>query len=366
MSKNVNKLPSAFAVQRCLVVTDAAMFNYKENKKGSPILVVEHGLRGTQNVNTATGLNKEVSNVQVTETAKTDQDSTAMLVRFGIRTAPLSEAVVMCSESGSVGNVLGKNMRSAIEGFIAQAQSSDALQVLSERYARNILNGRWLWRNRSYAKSVTITVRKSNPTKDLVCTVDALSLSLTHFDQITAEEKALAEILAKGFACSTAVGLDIEALVDFGVEGAVEVYPSQNYNPEKQKGFARSLYKLRLSSDTSDLGSGFKVRGVAAIRDQKIGNALRTIDTWYQAYPEIKLITPVEPYAANLDVGEFLRTRKESAFELLKTIGETDPLSDNGQFLLSIMVRGGVFGEASEKKKEKDKAEESSESDSNE
>lgn len=355
MNRSVNKLPSAFAIQRSLVITDALMFNAElETRKClSPVLVVEHGLRGTQNVNTEKGGEKNISNVQVTETAKLDGSSTALIVRFGLRATSLSESIVMCSEPGT-GKEIGKTVRALTEEFLFQSNKNGALEMLCARYARNVLNARWLWRNRSYAKEVQVNVYQLSGGKkerELIVSSDALSLPVNHFNEFTADEEKLAQYLADGFKSNDGIALEIEALVDFGVRGAVEVYPSQNYNPEKQRGFARSLYKLRLIEETPDLGSGFVVRGHAAIRDQKVGNAIRTVDTWYPSFKEIGLVTPVEPMGANLDIGEFLRTRKESAFELLKSIGNIDPVSEDGQFLLAILIRGGVYGEKSEDKK---------------
>ena len=89
--------------------------------------------------------------------------------------------------------------------------------------------------------------------------------------------------------------------------------------------------------------------GQAAIRDQKIGNALRTIDTWYATYLEndSKPI-PVEPNGASLDAQDFFRVNKknkDSAFDILKEIRNLDPNSDKGKFLIACLIRGGVYSE---------------------
>lgn len=359
MRKSLNKLPSAMAIQRSVVLSDGLFFNVLENGQQTPVLVVEHGLRGTQNVNTAKGFDKDVANPQRTESAKTDADAVKVSVRFDLRAAPLREGVTMCSEpgGGKPGKALGKDTREAIADFVARAVASKALEMLGLRYARNILNGRWLWRNRSYAQGVQVAVSEINgKTLTPVANANALKVPLVHFNDPSADEEAIAKILARGWSgeeCAPA--LRIVATVDFGVRGAIEVFPSQNY-VDKPKGFARSLYKLPLRDEAPELGSGFAVRGHAALRDQKIGNALRTIDTWYSDFGNQGVVTPIEPMGANLSVGDFLRDRKESAFELLKDIGITDPETSEGQFLLAILVRGGVFGEKSKKEGDADAA----------
>lgn len=348
--KKFSKLPSALAIQRSLVITDAVFYNLDVAGQISPVLVVEHGIRGTQNVNTTKGSEKDIANIQRTESAKLDDDAVEMLVRFDIRAAPLSYAITMCSEPGGKEKDRDEALafRRALGGFLERS-SGEPMLDLSKRYARNILSGRWLWRNRTYAKSITIKtflLEEDGPV--LLAEQDALSTPLTHFDNPTQAELRLAKVLADGWEGIKDGGghaIRVEANIDFGVKGSVEVFPSQNYVNNKERGFARSLYKHPLTEEVV-LGTGLKACGYAALRDQKIGNAIRTIDTWYKSFSESRLVTPVEPMAANLEAGVFLRERKETAFEIMKNVDGLDPSSDEGQFLLAIVIRGGVFGES--------------------
>ena len=62
------------------------------------------------------------------------------------------------------------------------------------------------------------------------------------------------------------------------------------------------------------------------MRDQKIGNALRTIDTWYPAYEERRVPLPVEPNGASLDAQEFFRNKGDApGFKLMLRVSELDP-----------------------------------------
>lgn len=347
MKKTLNKLPATLALQRCVVVSDGLFFNKTEDESLSPLYVFEHGVRGTQNVNTSTGSEKDIANVQFTESAKTDPTATSFVIRFDIRSSSLYDAIVMCSEpsGGKAGKEQSKSMRENIDYFIHQAIKSGAHLQLAMRYARNIMNGRWLWRNRVYGQKITVIVREADGNSDKFLEADALATPMNNFNNATSSETEIAQLIAKGWEGDlTSPALRIEAHVDFGIEGSFEVYPSQNY-VEKERGFARSLYKLPIDAPHNSTG----VAGQAALRDQKINNALRTIDTWYKGFEDLGLVTPVEPLGANLALAEFLRTRQESAFELLKDIGNIDPTSDDGQFLLATLVRGGVFGEKAKK-----------------
>lgn len=350
--KTFSRMPSSLALQRAIAITDGVFYNVDEGGQRTPVLVVEHGIRGTQNVNTDKGAEKDIANIQRTESAKLSDDAVAMAVRFDVRTAPLSRSIAMCADPGmgETGRVQALEVRRAIESFLERAQGAPLLNV-AQRYARNLLNGRWLWRNRSYAKAVIVRVYAIEDTGlRLIAEQDALKTPLNHFENPTEQETVVAKLLAQGWEGSETPGLRVEATVDFGVKGSVEVFPSQNYIDTKDKGFARSLYKHPLTEKV-DLGTGFKACGLAALRDQKIGNALRTIDTWYATFPEVKLVTPVEPLAANLDAGMFLRNKNETAFTLLKSMNaiRVEDGDHQGLFLLAIMIRGGVFGEKGEK-----------------
>lgn len=350
--KTFSRMPSSLALQRSIAITDGVLYNLSEGGERTPVLVVEHGIRGTQNVNTDKGAEKDIANIQRTESAKLSDDAVAMVARFDVRTSPLERAISMCADPGmgEQGRAEALEVRRAIESFIERSKGAPIMKI-AERYARNILNGRWLWRNRSYAQEVTIRVYAlEEEGSRLVAEQDALKTPLHHFDDVTDQEKAVASILVQGWEGLAASGLRVEATVDFGVKGSVEVFPSQNYIDTKDKGFARSLYKHPLTEKV-ELGTGFKACGIAALRDQKIGNALRTIDTWYASFNEVRLVTPVEPMAANLEAGVFLRTKNETAFSLFKLMNtlKVEEGDLNGLFLLAVLIRGGVFGEKGER-----------------
>ena len=53
MAKKMNKLPGVLSFQRCLLVTDGLFYNELDNGNLSPLWVIRHGIRGTQNINKA-------------------------------------------------------------------------------------------------------------------------------------------------------------------------------------------------------------------------------------------------------------------------------------------------------------------------
>lgn len=348
MASKMKKLPGVLSFQRCLMVTDGLFYNESPEGKLSPLLVVRHGIRGTQNINKSSkegqgtaGSTKraEVSNIQTTDSAKLEAGAKCLQVCFQVRGIDIRNALFACAPGKEDDMESLKNFRNDIDAFITKAVEGEALVSLACRYARNIANGRFLWRNRMAGRDVQIDVHLPDGS---VRKFNALETPYNSFDSFTEDEKAVAAALAEGLRGNLAKALRVVAHVDFGVDGPVEVFPSQNYIENKAQGFARPLYCVGDAPEKQDQHS-VKIMGQAALRDQKIGNALRTIDTWYAAYDERKSPLPVEPNGASLEAQEFFRSGKDSGFNILLRVDEVDPLSDEGQFLLACLVRGGVF-----------------------
>lgn len=346
------KLPGVLAFQRGVVISDALFFNVCEDGQ-TPVMVVRHGIRGTLNVNkdgdaekstAANAKRQEVSNIQTTDTAKLDANAQALAVRFSLRFLDLKDVLFACAPSSTDADDLVRQYRDSVAGFIARAKTSDGLNDVAARFARNIANGRWLWRNRTIARHITVRVSVAGKA---LASFDALDTPLNHFNDISADERQLATYIADGLRGEDDSALDIEAQLDFGVRGALEVFPSQNYVENKPRGFARPLYCLgapeRVHGNNGMEFESTRTMGHAALRDQKIGNALRTIDTWYERYAEHGRPLPVEPNGASLEAQEFFRDRKTSAFEFARRLNTLDPASPEGMFMIASLIRGGVF-----------------------
>ncbi|EPQ0931531.1 type I-F CRISPR-associated protein Csy3, partial [Acinetobacter baumannii] len=266
------KLPGSLSLQRGTVVSDGAFFNLFEDGKQEPLHVMYHGIRGTQNVagnkekGAATGnsLAREVTNIQLTESAKL-QPKAKLLVKWDFRFIDLSYVLFASASKAGADKTEEYNFRQAFLNFVNRAKESDGLKEVVRRYVRNIVNGRWLWRNRIVAESITIQVTAQDYPE--IFSFDALSYNLKSFDQPSEQEQKLAEILLKGITGeSTSAALHIEAIVDFGM-GGVEVFPSQNYLEDKPKGFSRSLYQLTPKKPDHQANDN-QYLGQAALRDQ--------------------------------------------------------------------------------------------------
>ena len=364
------KLPPVFSVQRGVVITDGLMSSLRlkhatEQPKDKEretvareIRVIRHGIRGT-NINPKPGAESIALPARV-ESAKTCHDAIGLEVSFSFRTIPANTLPFACSEP---------EYKKAIQGFIERYFVPGVLEFdeVCLRYARNILNGRWLWRNRILGDvSVTATTQDG-------AVYSSKGSSLQGFGDYTDDERKLARnVIATGFlGHGASPAVRVTGRVDFGFEGEVEVFPSQNMVTNKPDGFGRSLYKVDMIPRRelvailgTEKGGGIDAgrfhadmidMGRAALRDQKIGNAIRTIDTWYPGADEDGGPIAVEPNGANLDRNAALRTAKGySAESLLQEVDEMRPgetFDGRAAFLIALLVRGGVFSSKSEKDK---------------
>jgi CRISPR-associated protein Csy3 len=348
------KPPPILSFQRGIIITDGAFYNLKNGQyEDSPLEVVRHGIRGTQNVSsvadTAKGGARDPSNIQQTETAKTDHDADGFVVTFGLRMIDLSSTLFACAAEKVE---ITSAVRESILGFAERAKTSAGAEDVCRRIARNVANGSWLWRNRVAASSIRIEVLQKD---EKIAEFAAMTVPMRHFNDFTDGEKAVAEVLLRSMQGDAQASLQVVAYISFGIKGAVEVFPSQAYVESKPSGFARPLYKInptrmRTSRKSADV-EATQVLGQAALRDQKISNRLRTIDTWYPDFDQVKQPIPVEPNGANLELMQFFRPKKSSAFSMFARLNQIDPDTDEGKFCIAMMLRGGVLGEAGGKEK---------------
>ena len=214
---------------------------------------------------------------------------------------------------------------------------------IARRYAINLANGRYLWRNRLSAEEIEVHV-----TDDVHTWVfSAYDFPWKDFeeDDLTDEEKQdikepAAEIAdaLRGKKSSAFFHIDAYARVGEGQE----VYPSQELVLDTN---SRKNEKGKKSKIL------YQVDGIAAMHSQKIGNALRTIDTWYPAYEKKLGPIAVEPYGAVTSRSQAFRTSKEKAdfYTLFDSYALGNQLSteEDEHYVMAMLVRGGVFGQGS-------------------
>jgi CRISPR-associated protein Csy3 len=350
MSKKL-ETASVLAFERKLDPSDALFFygrweNRERNDGWEPVKIREKSVRGTIS-NRLSGAKYqdplkidaaiENPNLQTIDVATIPEGSDTLRVRFYLRVLPGLGVPSAC-------NNLGYKQR--IAQVIKDYSQKNGLAELSHRYASNIANGRFLWRNRLGAERSEVRIRDiADGVVRNTWTFDAFALSLREFCPVKEASNSLKEVaslIEKGLLGSQHVLFEIESFVRMGVG---EVYPSQELILDKGQGRkSKTLYQ---------------VDGIAGIHSQKIGNAIRTIDTWY---PDASFPIAVEPYGSVTSEGKAYRhlQNKTDFYSLLDSwlIKDNAPSQENQHFVVAILIRGGVFGEKEEKKKEKTSNEE--------
>jgi CRISPR-associated protein, Csy3 family len=321
------KNPSVLAFEAKLIPSDALMYagNWQQDK-WVPIIVGEKSVRGTISnrqkaaiANDPIKLDAEVSkaNIQTVDNAALNSNTDTLKVVFTLRVLPELDVPSTCNNP---------DYQSALAEKIVAYKTSRGFGELAQRYAENIANGRFLWRNRVGAESVEVSVECEGNT----LIFNSYDFSLKAF---TKGEKIaqLAGYIEKGLG-EKAVLLKIEAKSLLG-EGQA-VFPSQELVMGGGKGDkSKFLYQLD---------------GHAAMHSQKVGNALRTIDTWHPHVEEVGPIA-IEPYGSVTNRGAAYRQPKEGMdfYKLLDgwMLKDKEPTPDQQHYIMAMLIRGGVFGE---------------------
>ena len=143
----------------------------------------------------------------------------------------------------------------------------------------------------------------------------------------------MAALLEQGLSGSHHVLLQVTAYVRVGA--GQEVFPSQELILDKEKADkSKTLYT---------------VKDVAAMHSQKLGNAIRTVDTWYPDEDGLGPIA-VEPYGSVTSQGKAYRQPKAKMdfYSLFDAWVLKDQVPDVTQqhYVIANLVRGGVFGDS--------------------
>lgn len=343
-TKSTIKTASVLAFERKLDASDALFFagdwkNRDKQDSWTPIRLREKSVRGTiSNRLKAKDLDAakldaaiQNPNLQTIDIASLPPDADTLNVQFSLRVLSGIGMPSACNDSDYQSKLL-----ETIKAYVGK----HGLMELARRYAANLANGRFLWRNRVGAEQVEVVVEHQKAGQAVkTFKFDSLSLSLRHFDDKDVPGLGeLSKIIESGLLGSSNVLLRVSAFVRMG-QGQ-EVFPSQELILDKgrDKGAkSRTLYD---------------VQSIAAMHSQKISNAIRTVDDWYsqaQTYGPIA----VEPYGSVTTLGAAFRQPKEKRdfYGLLDNwiVAGKEPSLEDQHFVVATLIRGGVFGDAESK-----------------
>jgi CRISPR-associated protein Csy3 len=379
MTKEKIKLPSVLAFEKKLVPSDGYFYGTKWNEinfdnlqeiKKQPLRIELKRLRGTMshqpknNSNNVDKLKEDTNlqdaNPQMIEACSLNENQDTLNMHFTLK-------ILSGLEQPWVSN--GKEFNILYPQIIKKYHEKFGFKELAKRYGLNIANARYLWRNRVGVENIKVLVKINN--HENILKFDAKKFDLKNFDyQPEGDLKILADHIANALAGvneyqDNALILDINVFAKVGI--AQDVYPSQEFvkqekNPSRnEEKVSKVLYKIKLD----------EAKEIAGMHSQKIGNALRTIDSWYPE-PNDNDNNPIaiEPYGQVTTRNMVYRDTPNDFYTLIKKIildskelrldseFNKKEYEKNLHYIVAVLIRGGVFSEKKDDKKNNDSTEE--------
>jgi CRISPR-associated protein Csy3 len=335
-------LPSVLAFERKIAPSDGIMFGTDWEKRSmvsdSDVLkLVEKSVRGTisNRLKAGADFEKEVkkaesANLQRIDACALNEQDDTLVLKFTVKFFGGLKKPSACNSQSFL-----ETYQSALNAFT----DGIGFAELAKRYALNLANARFLWRNRVGASQIEVKVKAKSASFELSeCewTFDALGFDLRNFSSDNKEISSLAALIAQALSSDDGfLLLEVSAAAQIGF--GQEVYPSQ---------------ELVLDSGKTDRSAKsrilYQVNQSAAMHSQKIGNAIRTVDTWY---PEAENFgnAPIaaEPYGSVTSLGKAFRTpaTKQDFYSLFDAWAMGGSLNeDEANYVVAVLIKGGVFG----------------------
>ena len=344
--KNISAaIPSVLSFEKKLVPSDGYFYgtNWEERnptKKDFPLKLVVKSVRGTASHRLKKATDKDLlkldmdiadANPQTVDSCSLGENQDTLHLHFTLKILGGITKPSACNNAD-----FGKSYAEVAKNYVDQ----EGFVELAKRYAINIANARYLWRNRVGAEKIEVLV-KVNDGQEFK--FNSTEFPLNKFDSDNKDLQALAGKIADALSGKLSyLLLTIDAFALVGK--AQEVYPSEELVLDKGKDKSRKSRIL------------YEVNKVAAMHSQKIGNALRTIDTWYPNSENAVGPIAIEPYGSVTNLGKAYRTPKDKAdfYTLFDRYALGEPLQNKEEehYVMAVLVRGGVFGQSGKEVKE--------------
>ena len=325
------KSASVLAFERKLDISDGYFWQLDSdnaNATPSPVIIREKSVRGTISNRLKKGIaddpakldaKTENPNPQTVDVATLDDDKNTLLVKWSCKVLPFTGRPNICND---------KDYQTKLLATVNSYLQENGVNELANRYATNIANARWLWRNRLGAETIGIKVSCKINGSEINLTFDnSKSYRLNDLEDTDDQIKTLAGLIEQGLTGGQFIILNIEGRANIGY--GQEVFPSQELVLDPRK--SKVLYQIN---------------DKAGMHSQKIGNAIRTIDTWYS--DEVRFPIAIEPYGAVTTLGTAFRQPKEQQdfYSLFDSwiLKDEKPSLRQQHYVIAVLIRGGVFG----------------------
>jgi len=338
-----NNLPPMGNVNGSIRPSNANILNVFENGEMAPVLVKKVALLGTSSEFNENYYKEDADteklntpNPQRVDIAHLEPETDTFCIQGSINFVPQCMRFANCDENKDSAFGVAE-MAAEVMGKI---KKNGGMKELARRYATQLVNGDILFRNK-YAEDLRAVISfHDNGSQELKfdCRAEGLG-NPEGIDTLAGYiEKALTEE-----SCYFHPVYKIYGRINYGGE----VYPSQ----ELVVGGGKLLFKNKFLNEPD----------AAGLHSQKVGNAIRTIDTWYSKFNEIGRAIPVDPYGPDKSRAKAIRRpgTGETFYEILagldqlyEKLKKQDEPDGDAFFFAAMMVRGGVFSGSKKAKQE--------------
>jgi len=339
--------PSVLAFEKKLVPSDGRMYATVWDKRDNdaeakPLHLQEKSVRGTISNrlkgNEAEKIDAKVENpnLQTVDSCALAPEQDTLRLRFTLKVLGGIENPSACNDP---------EWLKKYQAIVKKYKEANKFTELARRYAHNIANARFLWRNRVGAEYVETQVSCNGKE---IGKFNSLDYMLRDFPKANSSEiEKLAQVIADALYDEKKFAL-LEVTCYAKVGRAQDVYPSEELVLDKKAGEGKKSKVL------------YHIDKVAAMHSQKIGNAIRTIDTWYPDCGSERGVgaIAIEPYGAVTNLGKAFRPpqkekSKKDFYSLFDgwVVKDKEPSIEDQHYVMAVLVRGGVFGESSKDKK---------------
>jgi len=365
-------IKTMLSLKRFIEITNGSLFEVTKDGEERDLSIARKSMRVTNSARPKKDEEpKATPNIQESDYASLSTDSTVLGMSFAMKFIRQAEPEMISPIENTADSFYPK-----INNLLDADEQNDVIQALkfnAYAYAYNIAIGKFAWRNADLSVDTTIKVSaKSYPEllTEESSTVE-LEFKSVNFsknkvfnlvdghiskNEIIDVEKnianidSLTDLIYDALLGNTVLCLDVTGLFDLGMKSA-EVFPSQ-------------LLKKGVTESGHDISKLlFDINGVASVTSQKIGNALRTYDSFHSG-PTSKELA-VEPLGVDLGNNiaqrnefkmseeiNFEETEKYSFYKFMDMITETDVeelasgamATHDWVYVLGNVMRGGVFG----------------------
>lgn len=342
-------IPTVLSFEKKIAPSNGMFFSTKWESRhvmenNFPLKIVEKSIRGTisNRLDTTTTSDEaklknkiEEANLQTVDTCNLLLHNDTLHMYFSLKFFGNIKTPSTCNL---------ESYREKYENIVEEYIKKEKFEELGLRYAINIANGRFLWRNRVGSDKIEVCVENINNNKKW--TFNCLDFCLHNFETDNNDVKELGKYISDTLSSENGfLNLNVDAYVCLG--HSQEVYPSEELVLDKDKSKDKTKNKGKKSKIL------FSISGIAGMHSQKIGNAIRTIDTWYDEYDNTKNPIAIETYGSVTNKGIAYRQPKNdedfySIFDNAIKKGSFKSIKD-AHYSMAMIIRGGVFGDAKDK-----------------